>query len=70
MISLTADEKYSLRYSENFQQSIQMHLSKKQKTVSHFFVSFLKSTSSFSFFEKKDDAHSLCIFKITHLRRS
>ena len=39
--TLTADDKYSLRNSENLRQPIQLHLSKTQKSFSNFsFISF------------------------------
>ena len=41
-----------------------MQLKKKQKTFSNFFAPILKYTSKFEHFEKKDDAHILCISKI------
>ena len=43
-----------------------MQLSKKQKDVSKFFIAFLKSTSNFEHFEKKDGPHSLSISKIIY----
>ena len=52
--TMTADDTYSLNNSENLQQPIQMQLSKKRK----FFASFLKPTSNFQHFAKKDDRHS------------
>ena len=54
-----------LRYSENLQQSIQMQLSNKSKIFSEIFTPFLKFTSNFKHFEKKDDPHSLFISGIT-----
>ena len=63
--TLTADDKYSLRNSENLSQQIQMHLSKKQKTFSHILAPFLKSTSNFQHFETKDYPNSLCVSEIT-----
>ena len=42
--TLTADGKYPVPGSENFQLPIQMQLSEKQKTFSEFFVPFLEST--------------------------
>ena len=42
-----------------------MELSQKQKTLSHFFSLFLKSTLNFEHFQKKDDPHSLCVSEIT-----
>ena len=49
--TLTADGKYSLCNRENLPQPIQMQLSKKQRTFSELFASFLKSTSNFKHFE-------------------
>ena len=51
------DGKYSFHYSENLQQPIQMQLSKKIKMFYQYFAPFLKSTSNFEHFQKKD-AHS------------
>ena len=42
-----------------------MQLSKKQKIFSAFLGQFLKPTSYFEHFEKKDDSQSLCISEIT-----
>ena len=53
--TLAGDDKYSLCNSHNFPQPIQMQFSKKQKTFSQFVPPFLKSTSNFEYFEKKDD---------------
>ena len=44
---LTDVEKYSICNRENIQQSTQMQLSHKEKTLSDFFASFLKSTLNF-----------------------
>ena len=38
----TADEKFTLRNTENLPQSIQMQLCKKEETFSQFFIAFLK----------------------------
>ena len=48
--TLTTDEKYSLRNSENLSESIKMQLSKKQKTFSGLLAAFLKSLSNFEHF--------------------
>ena len=56
---LTTDHKYPLCNRENLQQSIQMPLSKKQKNLSDCFAPFVKSTSNFEHFQKKDDPLSL-----------
>ena len=63
--TLTADDKYSLRNSEDFRQPIQVRLSKKQNFFSQFFAKFLRCASSFEDFQKKHDAYSLCISEIT-----
>ena len=42
-----------------------MQLSRKQKTFSQFFSSFLKSTLNFEHSQKKDDSHSWGISEIT-----
>ena len=63
--TLTDDEKYSLLYRENLTQHIQILLSQKPKTFSHFFSSFLKSILDFAHFQKKDDPHSRCISQMT-----
>ena len=48
--TLTADQNYSSLNSKNLAQSIQMQFSKKQKTLSEFLSSFLKSILSFEHF--------------------
>ena len=63
--TLADDEKYSLLYKENLTQPIQILLTQKRKTFSHFFSAFLKSTLNFTHFQKKDDPHSRCISQIT-----
>ena len=63
--TLTADGKYSLLYRDNLTQRIQIQLSQKQKTLSEFFSSLLKSSLNFEHFQKKDDPHSWCISEIT-----
>ena len=63
--TLTDDGKYSLLYRDNLTQHIQILLSQKRETFSHFFPAFLKSTLDFAHFQKKDDPHSRCISQIT-----
>ena len=53
--TLSGDGKYSLLNRDNLTQPIQMQLSQKQKTFSHFFAAILKSSLSFEHFFKKDD---------------
>ena len=56
--TLTADGMFPIQECENLQLPIQMQFSQKRKTFSDCFVPFLKSTSNFKHFEKKDDCHS------------
>ena len=67
--TLTADNKDSLRSCENLVQPTQMQLSKREKFFSQFSATFLEPTLNFDHFGKKDDAHSLCIFEVTHFER-
>ena len=55
---LWANGKYSLLARDNLMPRIQMLLSRKQKTFSKFFSSFLKSTLNLKQIQKKDDPHS------------
>ena len=61
---LTPDYKYFLGYMWTLQVLYQMQLSEKLKIFSQFFSKFLKSSSNFEHFEKKDDIHSQCISEI------
>ena len=63
--SFTADEKYSLISRDNWMQTIQRHLSQKQKIFSEFFSAFFESALNFKHFQKKDDPPSFCISEIT-----
>ena len=56
--TLSAKGKYSLLARDNLRQRIQMLLSRKQKTFSQFFSSFLKSSLNLEHFQKKDEPHS------------
>ena len=51
--TLTADDKYSLINRDKLMQTIQMHLSQKQKIFSHFFSAFFESALNFKHFQKK-----------------
>ena len=51
--TLTADDKYSLTSRDYWMQTIQIHLSQKQKIFSEFFSPFFKSALNFERFEKK-----------------
>ena len=51
--TLTANDKYSLISRDKWMQTIQMHLSKKQKTFSEFFSAFSESAFNFKHFQKK-----------------
>ena len=63
--TLNAHGKYCLFNRDNLTQPIQMQLSRKQKSFSEYFCAFLKSSSNFEHFQKKDDSHSWGISKIT-----
>ena len=63
--TLTDDDKYSLLYRDNLTQPIQILLSQKQKTFSHFFSAFFKSTLNFEHFQQRDDRHSRYSSQIT-----
>ena len=63
--TLTDDEKYSLLYTDNLTQPIQMLLSQKPKTFAESFSGFLKSALNLEHSRKNDDPHSRCISQIT-----
>ena len=50
---MAADEQYSVRSKENFQQPVQRQLFKEQKSFSQVFPQYLISTSNFECSEKK-----------------
>ena len=50
----TADDTFSLRYTENLPKRIKMQLFKKQNFFSQFAAAFLISTSNFEYFVRKD----------------
>ena len=52
------DSKCSLLNRDNLTKPIQLQLYRKQKTFSDFCAAFLKSSSNFEDFFKKDDRHS------------
>ena len=51
--TLTSNDKYSLLSRDNSMQTIQIHLSQKQKTFSQFLCAFFKSTSKVERFQRK-----------------
>ena len=54
---------------KNFPQQIQAPLSQKQKTVSGFFIAFLKCAWNLEHFHKKDEYPSLIISEIIDAER-
>ena len=62
--TLTDDDKYSLLYRDNLMEPIQILLSQKQKTLSEFFSTILRSALNFEHSRKKDDPPSRCICQI------
>ena len=63
--TLSVDRKYSLLDRDNLTQRIQMQLSRKQKTFSWFFSSYLKFHLNLEPFQKKDGLHTWCISEDT-----
>ena len=53
--ALTTDDKYSESYMQNFPQQFHTPLSQKQKTLSGFFIAFMKCAWNFEHFKKKMD---------------
>ena len=51
--TLPADDKYSRRNMQNFQQQIQTALSQKQNIFSAIFIAFIKPTLNLEHFDKK-----------------
>ena len=51
--ALAADDKYSRRNMQNFQQQLQTGLSQKQKIFSWIFIAFIKPTLNVEHFDKK-----------------
>ena len=67
--ALTADDKYSGSNMQNFPQQFQMPLSQKQKTLSGFFIAFLKFAWNLEHFQKEDEYPSLIISEIIDAER-
>ena len=62
---MTAEDKYSLRNSDNLREAFQMEISKILKTFTLQFAQLVQSLSNSKYFEKKDDRCSVCIFEVT-----
>ena len=67
--TLRADGKYSLLTRHNLTQTIQMRVSRKQKTFSQFFPAFLKSSWNFEHVQKKTWLSYLRYFRNCGLRK-
>ena len=65
----TSDYKCSRQNLENLWQQVPRQISRKAQTFSGFFVTFLKSTLNFEYFEKKDQSHSLSINEIMNCEK-
>ena len=59
--TLITDNRYSFHIRDNSTEPIQMHLSKKQKTFSHFPAAFLKSRLNSDHSKIRDDPNRLGI---------
>ena len=66
---MTVEYTYSRRNMQTLTQQVQMPLSLKQKTFSHFFIAFLKFTWNGEHFEKKGESSSLSISEIIDSKR-
>ena len=62
--ALTNDDKYSDSNMQNFFQQFQTALSKKQKTISGFFIAFLKCAWNLDHFQKTDEYPGLIFSEI------
>ena len=67
--TFTAESTYSRPNMQTFTQQVQTPLSSKQKTVSGFFIAFLKSTWNGEHFHKKGESFSLSISEIIDSKR-
>ena len=67
--ALTADDNYSGSNMQNFPQQFLMPLSQKQKTLSGFFIAFLKFAWNLEHFQKEDEYPSLIISEIIDAER-
>ena len=67
--ALTADDKYSDSNMQYLPQQFQTPLSQKQKTLSGFFIAFLKCAWNLELLQKKDEYSSLIISEIIDAER-
>ena len=67
--ALTADNQYSGSNMQNLLQQVQTPFSQKQKTLSWFFIAFLKCAWNLEHFQKKDEYSSLIISEIIDAER-
>ena len=66
---MTTDDKYSRRNMRVVTQQFEALLTQKQKTVSRFFLAFLKVALNLEHFEKKHEYPSLVISKVIDSER-
>ena len=62
--TLVADEKYPVLNRDNLTIPIQMQLSQKENSFSRFWADFLKFSSNFKCFGKRDNPRRFCIFEV------
>ena len=67
--ALTADDKYSGSNMQNLPQQVQTPASQTQKTLSLFFIAFLKCAWNLEHIQNKDDYPSLIISEIIDAER-
>ena len=68
--TLTAEYMHSSRNMQNLPQQLQTRFYLKRKVFAGFLIAFLKCTSSFEHFEKKDEPSSFSIAEIIGSKRS
>ena len=67
--ALTADDQYSGSNMQNLTQQVQTPLSQKPKTLSWFFIAFLKCAWNLEHFQKNDEYSNLIIYEIIDVER-
>ena len=68
--TLTTDDKYSSRNTQNLTQQLQTTMSQKQKTFYRIFITYVKSRRSSDEFVKKDESSSWSIYHIIDAEKS
>ena len=67
--TLTVNDKYYRSNMQNLEQQFRTPLSRKQKTISGFFIAFLKCAWYLGHFQKRDEYPRLIISEIIDAKR-